>query len=191
MNEMATVKYRVTGLGPMLQHNSRLANPMNEYTKAIKKISSKRKKTEEDHEEMARLEYMGSLYHDKKMGVYIPAGHWMAGLVEGAKKSKLGKAFKSAITCFESTPLTFDGPKNPEQRWKAGGSFIDQRMAKVQQSRVLRTRPLFDNWSAIVEFQYDKTLVDKEQIDEAMTVFGSQVGLCDYRPMFGRFEVKK
>ncbi len=56
------IKVRLTGLGGMLMHNvDELANPMSELCKAMKKITGKRKKVDADHEELARLEFVGSL----------------------------------------------------------------------------------------------------------------------------------
>lgn len=46
----------------MLMHNGQLADPSNEWARAIKEISGKRAKTAADYEEMARLEWLGSLY---------------------------------------------------------------------------------------------------------------------------------
>ena len=45
-----------------LMHNGQLSDPLNEWTKAKKKITDKKKKTDADHEEVSRLEWMGGLY---------------------------------------------------------------------------------------------------------------------------------
>src|SRR6202000_1931549 len=56
------VRTDLVGTTELLMHNVRLANPDDPFAKAISRISSKRKKTEEDRREMAHLEWMGSLY---------------------------------------------------------------------------------------------------------------------------------
>lgn len=68
------IKFRITlhGINPLLMHNSRLSNPLDPNAKAMKKVSGKRQKTDEDHAELARLEHAGSLYHDPIAGPYIP-----------------------------------------------------------------------------------------------------------------------
>ena len=43
-------RIRLVGTRPMIQHNARLANPLDPYTQALAKITGKRKKTLEDHE---------------------------------------------------------------------------------------------------------------------------------------------
>ncbi len=52
---MKTATYTIRGTTPMLMHSERLANPFDPLTKEIKAISGKRKKTEDDLLEMARL----------------------------------------------------------------------------------------------------------------------------------------
>ena len=72
----------ITGTAELLMHNARLANPLDSAAKAMKAISSKRVKTDEDHAEMARLEHFGSLYYDSEIGPYTRLGlapHHLAG----------------------------------------------------------------------------------------------------------------
>ena len=59
---METLKARLTGLVPLILHNARLADPLDPISKAMKTVSSKRKKTDADFEELARLEFEGGLY---------------------------------------------------------------------------------------------------------------------------------
>lgn len=54
----------VTGTQPLLMHNSRMANPLDPIVKAVGKITSKRVKTDDDQEELARLDFYGGLYLD-------------------------------------------------------------------------------------------------------------------------------
>jgi len=58
---MQTITFEVRGNLPLLMHNSRLASPLDKYSKELKSISGKRKKTDEDHELMALIEARGSL----------------------------------------------------------------------------------------------------------------------------------
>jgi hypothetical protein len=181
--------YKVKGTGAMLMHNAQLANPLNDWSRAIKKISGKRKKTDEDHIEMARLEFMGGLYWNGKIFV-VPSSNWESAIAEGAKKVKMGKAVKSAIFIHDDSTLSFAGPKDPEKRW-ADPSCRDQRPAKVGTARVIRTRPLFVDWSCEVKLMFDPELIDLEALNSIMEITGRQIGIGDYRPKFGRFEVVK
>ena len=52
---MKEQKFRITGnIVPMISHNSQLANPLNRYSKAMKALTGKRKKTDQDIEDIAR-----------------------------------------------------------------------------------------------------------------------------------------
>jgi hypothetical protein len=69
---MLDLKMTWTGRTPLVVHNDQLANPLGSYTKAIKAISSKRAKTEDDHLEMSRIEWEGGLYIDPELGPFLP-----------------------------------------------------------------------------------------------------------------------
>ena len=45
---MKSIKFRMTGTCPLMLNNPQTVNPMNEFTKAISELTSKRKKTDED-----------------------------------------------------------------------------------------------------------------------------------------------
>jgi len=74
-------------------HNGQLADPSNWYSRAIKAISGKRGKTEADYQEMARLEWMGSLY--LAQGVPCIPGYVLEATLIGrggaARKEKMGR----------------------------------------------------------------------------------------------------
>ena len=72
--------------------------------------------------------------------------------------------------------------------WKKP-AFQDQRMVVVGRARVTRTRPIFHEWGLELTVSYDPEIVDREHVIEAMQTAGRFVGLGDYRPKFGRFEV--
>jgi hypothetical protein len=111
-------------------------------------------------------------------------------LVAGAKKSKEGMTAKSAVFCTEHAQLEYDGPRSADELWPIE-SFRLSCPCKVGNARVIRTRPKFDNWSAVVSVKYEPTLVNASRIDEWLNVAGSQIGLGDWRPQHGRFDVQR
>ena len=62
MSAYKELKFRITGVAPLLFHNGQLADPINPHTRSIAELTSKRKKVEADHAEIARREFLGSLY---------------------------------------------------------------------------------------------------------------------------------
>lgn len=186
-----TFAIKLTGIAPMLTHNGLLADPSYEYTKALKLISGRRDKSDDDREQMAHHEFQGGLYFVDGVGPVIPSGN-----IEAAVKaagSTVGKAGKTITAVFfvneEFVPLTYAGPRTREELW-ANPIFRDRRTAVVQRARIVRTRPRFTQWS----LEFTATLLPcKLGGDDLRRFFehaGYYVGLGDYRPKFGRFEVE-
>lgn len=184
------LKLKLVADRPMIMHNARLADPLDPASKALKSVTSKRTKTDEDHEEAAKLEFLGSLYLDDDNCAVIPADNVAACFIEGAKKSKKGKTFKESVW-FDAVHfvLDYDGPKTPLALY-ADSRFRFRRSAQVGTSRVMRTRPRFPAWSLTVEFTYDAAQLNKEDVLRAVEDAGRYAGLGDWRPQYGRFRVE-
>ena len=54
---LSSLTFRCVGIAPLLMHNGSLANPLNPKVKEMKEITSLRKKTDENHLELQRLEF--------------------------------------------------------------------------------------------------------------------------------------
>lgn len=188
----------VTIGGPcLLMHNGRLANPLDPYTKELGALTKKKKKSDEDHLAIQKAEWNGGIYHDDEIGPYISGEAVQQMLVEAARKSKQGKEFVSVSVVEEEIPLQYEGPRDRESLFK-DERFKDVRSVKVQQNRVMRTRPKFNTWklSFTIEIDDDAS-VNVEDVERALLVGGRKVGIGDYRPgspkggRYGRFFVDK
>ena len=177
------------GTAPMLVHNAQLSDPLNKWAKEMKKVSSKRTKTEDDHLELSRLEFYGGMYYDTDLGPVIPAMNIEATLVNGAKKIKLGKAVTQGLRITDQvTPIIYKGPRDMAGLWGDGESeFVNRSSVKVGMSRVMRTRPMFPNWALEVSGVYDESIFDEDVINEICTYSGTLIGIGDWRPRFGTF----
>ena len=186
------ITYNVTlkGISPLLMHNSGGVNPIDPINKAKKKISGKRNKTDEDYEKLARLEWESGLYLDADEKVIIPGENIEAMLIMAGKKHKLGPKCKAGIICDGDFKLTYDGPKALEKLYK-DGRFTDTRVVRIMRASIMRTRPIFRVWSLDVEIMYRPDELDENQIQDILETAGGIIGLCDYRPRFGRFEIEK
>lgn len=184
-----TAKFRLTGVSPLVQHNGDLANPLNPIVKEMKKISGKRGKTEADLEELARLEFKGGLYYSDNPGVILPDHVLEATINGGARKFKEGMSAKAGLVIMKHAKLEFDGDDlNPQELWE-DGRFTLQKMVTVSRARILRTRPIFEDWSAEIEVTYEDTVCDKSQVYKWLKKAGEIVGICEWRPRYGRFSV--
>lgn len=185
---MNVTKIKIQGLTPLIMHNGQLADPLNEATQALSRLTSKRKKTIDDHKAIGKVEWHGGLYVDAKKAPCLPGEVIEAALVEGAKKYKLGKAAKGGIVVYGNFALEYDGPKNIDKLWEHGG-FLKRAGVKVGTSRVIRSRPIFPEWACAFEVQWDPEIIkDEEQVIEIVEAAG-QSGICEWRPKFGRFQI--
>jgi hypothetical protein len=187
------MKYAIsaTGTRALLIHNSQLANPMNPYAKAMKAISSKRKKSDEDFADLARIEFEGSLYFDAEIGPYIPDHVLFASIVEGAKLNKLGKAVERAFIGLDSDkyPILYRGPRTVDGLW-ADPSHVDQRVVGVMSNKVVRTRPIFRSWALEFNVEFDEVVLNPQEVHQVVTNAGLYAGLGDYRKLYGRYSVE-
>lgn len=186
---MKQIEIAVRGLTPLMMHSERLANPFDPLTKEIKASTGKRKKTEDDLLEIARLEWLGGLYYDADAGVHIPGYNMLATIIGGGKIHKLGTSIKrAAIVVEDKIPLSYDGPRDPDALF-ADKRFVDVRSVKVGTAKVMRCRPVFGSWKMKFTLAYDENSIQENELMRCIRDAGVMVGIGDYRPRFGRFEV--
>jgi hypothetical protein len=172
-------------------HNGQLSDPLNPWTKAIKAITSKHhtKKTEQDFEELIRLEWYGGLYLDENGAPCWPGENIEALVTAGAKKQRKGKEFAKGLLCEGNAPLIYDGPKEPDKLWALDPKFRKTGPCVVQGSRVQRTRPIFHVWELKFELLWEPEYFNLDDLQAAITSAGRDIGLSDWRPRYGRYEV--
>lgn len=194
-----TTQYDVTieGYRPLIMHNGRLANPLDEHTKALKAATKKRQKTDEDFIEAARIEFIGSLYFDANEGPVLPCDNLQSCMVEGARTRKNGQVFESQVEILPGDlgpgdtfgyRLDYKGPRDAEGLWN-DERFRLVKGAKVGMSRVMRTRPKFNRWSCTFKIEVADGGPPGEMIREALEDAGRIKGICDWTPRYGRFRV--
>ena len=179
---------RITGTAPMLMHSDRLANPLDPATIKHQELTKIRTKTRDIHEAIMRSLWFGSLYLDSDNRVVMPGQNIRKVLIEGARFHKRGKDIeRGVIINTEHSPLEYNGPKDIEKLWEKK-EFRDIRSVVVARRRVMTCRPRFNEWSCNVDILYDDTVINTGDLNIAIEQAGQLVGLCDYRPLFGRFQ---
>ena len=179
---------RFKGVKPLLMANPQMANPLNHYKKEISKYTSKRNKTDEDHEEISRLQFLGHLYYDEKVGVYIPSEMIEASIVNGAKVTKNGKKIPLAVNVVEyKIPLIYKDIKTPDELFN-DEDFVDVRFGVLNRSKILVTRPRFNQWEIVFNVDVDTSLLNVEEFVEAVNNAGQRAGIGTYRPKYGTYE---
>jgi len=182
------IALRLVGLGPMLMHSARLADPCDAVTRALAAVTAKVDKTEADHARIAELEWHGGLWlFDGKP--CLPAQCIKRVLVDAAKKRKKGNVAKAAFMADRPAMLQYDGPKSVAELW-ADGRFLHREMARVQGSRTVRTRPCFPGWSATFSATFISSMMSRTDVIQLFKLAGPY-GVGDHRPEYGRFLVEE
>lgn len=159
----------------------------------MKAISAKRKKTDADYDEMARLEWLAGLYRSGG-DLVIPDYVLESVFINGAKKSKRGTQAKCGMFFTQHASLQFEGkPSVIDDESLAlmfqSGDFTHTIGVKVSMSKVMRTRPIFRNWSLTAVAQYDPDVLNLRDLEDIAEDAGRLVGIGDWRPKHGRFDV--
>jgi hypothetical protein len=177
-----------SGGTPLLHHSEVLADPLSPQARAVAEISAKRKKTEADHEEMARREWMGGLYYDETLGPVLPTWNIVRSIQDAARMSRLGKKIERGVFPeVEAVPMQYDGPRDRDQMW-ASREFAFRKGVKLSGVRVQRTRPIFREWQAEAVLVVDPFVIDYETFALLATQAGRYIGICDFRSgRYGRF----
>lgn len=196
------LQFKVEGVAPILMHNGRTADPLDPMTKLLKSVTGKKKKTDQDHEILAKLEFLAGACVDKPINVElqgynlafecngqfcIPSENWERALIEGSMKIKLGRQAKAAL--FVEKDATLIGAPSVQAAFKNPNEHFYTRRVKVQQSCVMRTRPIFRRWACVLDVSYLPNVLNETDVREIARLAGQLVGVMDYRPRFGRFQL--
>jgi len=177
---MKKIQIKVEGIGAgLLMHRF----PVTEEDVTIK--ARNRKRTEDD--------VNSYLYLDEKNRLVQPAIHFIAAMkragakfqIPGQGKSTYKNLIGSGVVTIEPDMILHES-----QVWEP-----NRQAVSVQQSRVVRTRPLLKKWLLSFTIVYDEGEIKKDVIKEILDYAGRRVGIGDFRPekggSFGKFFVSK
>lgn len=187
---MKNLKVTWKGIAPLIMHSCQCVNPLHPIAREMKKYTSKKSAlTEEELLKLSDLEWEAGAYWNDEIGLYIPAENIEATIRNGAKVNKKGKDVEKYVTIPELyIPFNYGENLTKEELIKRY-EYRDTRIMKVQRSRILRTRPRFDQWNITFILSYNEEKMDIDTIINAMEYAGAYVGLCDSRPKYGKFVV--
>lgn len=209
-----TLNITIKGTSALMTHNGTLCDPLFPITKSIKLLSSKRTKTDNDLYLMMQLETLGGIYpeHDLTVddenpgyevtdkGVQLTGdwGHCMipesvieATLLSGAKKRKQGPLFKAGLRVLNPSYIMINQkPVTVEE------VFINRKhrltnKVKIGTSSIMRTRPIYPNWSLNFDAMIDDEVLNLEAVKDATDIAGKLVGMAEWRPRYGSFTLEE
>lgn len=183
------MKIRLNGITPLVMHSNRLANPLDPMKKELATLTGKKKKTDADYEQIAKIEFRAGLYING-VGPIIPSNNLRKMLIEGGRKSKMGKQFESGLCFVSDADLEYEGPREAEELWK-DGRFTWTTAVGNQRNTVMRTRPRFNEWACEFTIEFDDDLLSESDVSDALSKAERGVGVCDGRALgLGRFKAE-
>lgn len=188
---MATVRVTIAGLTPMIQHNIRLANPLDPYARRLKSLTSKRNKTDEDLALIMEVEARGAAYETPEAYIGLPDAVMWGSIQSGAKDNKKGRHIGRALIYdpVRVPALTIDGETDilVDDFLKREGT-IDYRPVRVQRAVVMRSRPIiYGEWQSTHEFELLTDVIQIDELQKFLDVAGRLHAVGDHRPQYGRY----
>jgi hypothetical protein len=146
-------------------------------------VQAKRKDTKYDPETDA----WKAAYFDKEQGFYLPSSHVEGALKKAGAEYKIKgtKSYKETIlsSVFVEEEKLFLNKKQWDE--------IDRQAAKIQQARIVRSRPRFNSWQTTFHINFNDERITPEVLKQILVEAGATKGVGDYRPKYGRFTVEK
>lgn len=188
IEEPYTVEVTVRGTATMLFHRWSVEG-IAEKAKAAK--GSKAKKTDDVN---------SYVYRNQAGHICLPGRYLIGSLIDprnGAakyrqdprspRKSALDLYRAGVIALTELAPIFASGSDAPAKEW----DYLDQQRVMVQRNGITRVRPAFlAGWQATFELSVlTPEYINRDQLLDVLTLAGRLVGVADFRPSYGRFQV--
>ena len=168
---MKTIEVLIEGTGQgLLMHSAQNM----ESAKATKNPA----KTYDDEEEAEKV-----CYRNKDGHLYVPARCIKAAILNAASWYKFGKKSAKQIIagCTRLEPYEVVLTDSSDKKMKK--YVIDRRPVVVQRARIIRARPLIEDWRLAFDLVYNDTMIGKpDLIREILEEAGQRIGLLDNRP---------
>lgn len=187
-----SIAVSLKGIGPLLQANPQTVDRFNKYAKEMARITAKgKKRTDEDYKDFSDIEVRSRVHWSDEVGVYVPST-WLTSSIhkhsfEQAKVAK-DKVRGSVFSTEEKIKLAYknsDLVKTVDDI--VGNSIFRHKMnLKQGQIRVIKTSPIFHDWSFSTVLEFDDKILDHETLDRIIKHAAFYGGFGDFRPTFGR-----
>jgi hypothetical protein len=193
---MKVIKYRVKMIGrrPLMLANVQAASRFNHYAKRIAPLQAKTRKTEEDQDEILRLQWESSFYMHDDHGPVVPTANIFKSFVEAGKRTRAGKKVEGGVIALDAeVPLQYDGPRTLHGLWTAGDGgfdspYVDVRLVTTSAGKkVDAARPIFREWSCESEWLLDPAMIDVDEFEDIVRRAGTAIGVGAYRLKYGRY----
>lgn len=190
------LRAEITGLTALLCHNGatgldQSAPQRLEINRLARRKASDR--TTSDDSRIRELECQLSLYINSDGRATIPAANVRACIERAARKLRQGPMVREGLIIASEPTLGYDTERYGTTMEELGRTTQFTVPVRVGQSRLLRTRARFADWSLSFDIETDEELVDESKLRTWFEIAGRRIGLGDWRPEksghHGRFEL--
>lgn len=190
---MILLKTTLTGVSALVQHNPRLVDPDDHWTKQIANLTSKKSKmTDEDRESVKWFEFAGGLYVNSD-GPFVLTASPRRAFITAATTKRQGTTLERAISPLtQAVPLDYPGPRTAEELYKREEHryYTSVGVGSYGSKRVMRMRPMFPTWSIEVDWMLEESVMDLDDFIDFAKLSGRLVGIGDNRRNgYGRYTV--
>ena len=178
--DLKEVKVKCMGLFPLLTHNP--------ASMGVSDNGPKNKKIYTPSEDAK-----SGCYMDDKENYCLPSVAFRNAFLTGLKGKKIGKVgaatrLQPAVFNVDDLTVILDAETlKPIKKYD-----IDARRVLIGRAGIIRHRPKFHKWAAIVTFRIDQDIMSIEQLVENLNEAGKSVGVGDFRiekrGQFGSFD---
>lgn len=181
----------LTGVRPMIQHNGRLANQLDPYTRRLAAITKKTKKTDEDWATIMQIESRGSCWETPDGILGVPTEAVWRSLYNAATAFKRGEDIKrSLLFDDEVRPLLVDGEQVTCDDFLRDPENVFLKVVVIGRNRTMRARPRVPTgWQTTHRFELLTDVIDARNLAPILERAGRLVGIGDWRPRYGRYEI--
>lgn len=181
------MRFEIKGVSPLLMHNGLLLDPDYIWTQELAKLTSKRKKSLELHQQIARTEWRGGLYEaDGK--VVVPGVNLEAMIVDAAATCRQKQNAQAGVLVEEDSVLRFSGEKRSIDELREDKNFRLRVRVALGNKAVMRTRPRFADWGLTFVVSHLPQTAGAADVREWVGIAAGK-GLGDWTPRYGRFVV--
>ena len=185
---MYTINVKVRGVAPLLQHRFPVPDLADMGKGATVRTGA------QDYTE----EWREYFYATSDGMIYQPAVHFEGAMIKSAVGFKItgkrGKTYKDLFSAsvFVAPDQIPHGVAVPDTLDTDADKplYLDVRPVVVNRARVVRIRPAFKaGWELSFSIECIDDQIAPELLLDVLTYAGRCVGIGDYRPKFGRFQV--
>ena len=180
---MKTISVEIVGTGRgYLQHRRNVAGDFEEAVTTTKRKSRQPTTMAEFKEEA-----VSALWADEKGRPYIPSIQIERALIGSGSAFQIAGHGKRTYKRDMLASIIVTPPKIylTPPKWET-----DIQAVRVQSSQVFRARPLFEaGWKAKFSIQITDDEIQSAAVKDILEYAGKHVGIGDYRPRYGTFDV--